>query len=100
MHATATQASHLTHPEYQPSTPLPPTPPCRQDLAQYAGPWPRRTFLAMGSKEYSGIRATPGPQWDDLLVGYCRQLADMLRSKGLDSSRLTWQVCVLGGCQR
>ncbi|GAB4823020.1 hypothetical protein N2152v2_010066 [Parachlorella kessleri] len=64
----------------------------REDLPQYRGPWPQRIFLAMGSKEYSGIRQDPGPQWDRLLVGYCEELAELLTAKGLGSDRLQWQV--------
>ncbi len=96
MHTAAAQSparpAQLTRLCMAPST----CAPRRQDLAHYSGPWPRRTFLAMGSKEYSGTRATPGPQWDELLVGYCKELAHMLSSKRVDSSRLMWQV---GCCQ-
>ena len=66
--------------------------PRREDLQQYTGPWPQRMFLAMGSREYSGIRQEPGPQWDQLLVSYCTELAGLLESRGLDASRLKWQV--------
>jgi hypothetical protein len=66
--------------------------PCREDLPQYSGPWPQRVFLAMGSKEYSGIRQEPGPNWDQLLVDYCEGLAGLLEEKGLDASRLLWEV--------
>ncbi len=50
----------------------------------------------MGSKEYSGIRQEPGPQWDQLLVTYCEELAGLLGSKGLDASRLKWEVGTRG----
>lgn len=64
----------------------------REDVEGYEGDWPGRVFLAMGSKEYSGIRPAPGPRWDQLLVSYCEELAGYFASRGLDDARLKWQI--------
>jgi len=77
---------------------------CREDLPAYAGPWPQRLFLAMGSDEYRGIQPAgkdvdkkqeqAARQWDEMLVAYCEELAELLGRQSLDASRLRWQVRV------
>ncbi len=66
----------------------------REDLAAYKGPWPKRMFLGMGSREYSSTRPKEPAthKWDRLLVSYAVQLTRLLRGSGMDSSRLQWQV--------
>lgn len=68
----------------------------KEDVQQYEGPWPQRLFLAMGSKEFTGTRgaeaAATGAQYDRLLVGYCKQLAALLGSRGLGPDRLKWEI--------
>ncbi|EFJ50202.1 hypothetical protein VOLCADRAFT_89088 [Volvox carteri f. nagariensis] len=56
----------------------------RQDLPSFQGPWPARMFLAMGTKEYSGIRKeTLTPEFDSRLVSLTHDLAALLESRGL-----------------
>jgi enterochelin esterase-like enzyme len=68
----------------------------KEDLQQYEGTWPHRMYLAMGSKEFTGTRgpeaAATGAEYDRLLVGYCKQLAALLGSRGLGADRLKWEI--------
>lgn len=69
---------------------------CREDLPAYAGPWPQRVFLAMGSREFTGTRPQAaqagGARWDALLARYCEELAALLGEQGLGPDRLKWEV--------
>lgn len=40
--------------------------------------------------------AATGAQYDRLLVGYCKQLAALLGSRGLGPDRLKWEVRLVG----
>lgn len=40
--------------------------------------------------------AATGAQYDRLLVGYCKQLAALLGSRGLGPDRLKWEVRFVG----
>lgn len=44
------------------------------DTLAHKGPWPERLFLAMGTKEYSGLRDGEGPEVDTLLAESVRFL--------------------------
>ncbi|GIL61286.1 hypothetical protein Vafri_15684 [Volvox africanus] len=55
----------------------------KHDLPDFTGPWPARVFLAMGTKEYSGIRKTKESEFDDKLVSYANEVAALLESKAL-----------------
>ncbi|GIL79183.1 hypothetical protein Vretimale_16716 [Volvox reticuliferus] len=55
----------------------------KHDLPDFIGPWPARVFVAMGSKEYSGIRKVKEPEFDAKLVSYANELAALLESRGL-----------------
>ncbi|KAG2497276.1 hypothetical protein HYH03_004860 [Edaphochlamys debaryana] len=56
----------------------------REELPVFKGPWPARVFLAMGTKEYTGIHPKdPQPEFDASLVRYTRELAALLEDKGV-----------------
>eukprot|EP00198_Chlamydomonas_reinhardtii_P004541 XP_001693877.1 predicted protein [Chlamydomonas reinhardtii] len=54
----------------------------REELPGFQGPWPARVFLAMGTKEYSGIRKTTEPEFDAKLVELTHELAEVLEGRG------------------
>lgn len=56
----------------------------RDDVAAYQGPWATRTFLAMGSKEYTFTRPKdPQPEFDKLLTTYIPKLVEILEGNGV-----------------
>lgn len=56
----------------------------REDIAGYRGPWPTKTYIAMGTIEYSGIRPhDPQPQADALLTTYIPIMESLLAENGV-----------------
>ncbi|GIL61274.1 hypothetical protein Vafri_15689 [Volvox africanus] len=55
----------------------------KHDLPDFTGPWPARVFLAMGTKEYSGIINSDQSVFDSKLVADTHELAALLERRGL-----------------